>query len=104
METSSESSYLESDCESLKDLDDDLSEELGGDDTEISRGHHSEPWTIKNLVDLTHKSVYKSKRFSSSALNRNGMCGVGKRYHCLISCAARKTKLTVLQVKVCRYN
>ena len=113
METSSESSSLESDCdESLKGLDDDQSEDLGGGDTEISRGHHSEPRTVKNLVDLTHdhKSVYKSKRFSSSvvtALNRyynNGMCGVGKRYDCLISCAARETKLTVLQVKVCHYN
>ena len=109
MATESESSSLESDNGSSTDLDnhDQSVEELEDDVAPESLSDHDQ--AVQNKIDLTHKSLYKYKRFSSSivtALNHyynNGMSGIGKHYDCLISCAARETKLTVLQVNVCSY-
>lgn len=99
-------------CSSLESLSDSESELTDVDDQDqLDEG--LDPEISSNQGQVQHEEVTviphkksEARRFSSSALtilNRyynNGMCGIGKRYDCLISCAAREAKLSVLQVKV----
>ena len=88
-------------------VSDESEEELDLDDELLSQ-HDSVQQSQKVHILETCKKP-KSQRFSpaqSAILNRyynNGMCGVGKRYESLISCAMRETKLTSVQVKVYNY-
>lgn len=100
--------YTTSESESLPNDDDQSEDDFESTDPEssIDRTCSGPVLPEKEKTDLMYKNLYKSKRFSPAVvaiLNRyynNGMCGVGKRYDCLISCAARETKLSILQIKV----
>lgn len=97
-----------SDTEGNDSVNDESEEALDLDDNLLNQRDSVQQSQKVHILGTCKKP--KSQRFSptqSTILNRyynNGMCGVGKRYESLISCAMRETKLTSMQVKVCNYR